>query len=303
MVDKRAYNELTWIDASSPTPAEVRELIETYKLHPLVGEELLVKSSKPKVDLYKDYVYLILHFPAFGKHGATSGAEIDFVIGKDFLITTRYENLDPLRNFSKIFEMGSILDRADMGRHAGYIFFYMMKHLYGDLLHELESVEHKLVSIEKNIFEGNEREMVGRLSVVGRELLNFKRATRLHRSVLESLEVAGERLFDKEFSYHLKTISGICSRVSESLESNLDFLSELRATNDSLLESKQNEVILRLTLISFAILPLSLFASLFSMNLRGIPFMSAENGFSIAVLAMLSILAATIGYFKVKRWF
>jgi Mg2+ and Co2+ transporter CorA len=64
MIKEYKNKELTWIDLTSPSLEEVRTLMGRYALDPRVAEDLMTPSLKPKVDLYKDYIYLILHFPA-----------------------------------------------------------------------------------------------------------------------------------------------------------------------------------------------------------------------------------------------
>src|SRR5210317_1659031 len=120
MLTRYKHRNLTWIDLESPTQEEVRNIMSEFSINPLAAEELLTPTLKPKVDQYDNFIYLILHFPAF-KHSHSEGQnqEVDFIIGKDFLITTRYDTVDPIHKFSKVFEVNSILDRSDMGAHSG----------------------------------------------------------------------------------------------------------------------------------------------------------------------------------------
>ncbi|MCE9644177.1 hypothetical protein K8Q93_02980 [Candidatus Parcubacteria bacterium] len=304
MVEKRQYNGLTWIDASCPTPEEVRALVAEYHIAPSAGEELFTPTAKPRVDLYADHLYLILHFPAAGPNVRTGGShEIDFVIGKNFLLTVRYESIEPLRVFAKAFEVGALRDRGEKnGAHAGHLFSHLLKSLYGSLLHDLEHLESTLIAIEKSVFDENARDLVGKLSFAGRELLASKQATRLHHEVLTSLESSGAQLFGEDFKDSLSGAMGAYYRVREALESNKELLHELRLTHDALVSAKQNEVIRTLTVISFAILPLSLIAELFAMEVQGKPFTDVANGFYGVIILMLLALASIVVYFRYKKW-
>ena len=175
MLTRYTHKNLTWIDLESPTQEEVRTVMTEFAINPLAADELLTPTLKPKVDQYDNFIYLILHFPAF-KHSHAGGQnqEVDFLIGKDFLVTTRYDTIDPIHKFSKVFEVNSILDRSDMGSHAGYLFFYMVKKLYKSISHELSAVEDALEDVEENIFSDREREMVVEISRLSRQLLNFQ---------------------------------------------------------------------------------------------------------------------------------
>lgn len=303
MVNKYEHGGLTWIDLESPTREEVRDIMETYNIHPLVAEELLVPSLKPKVDLYGDSIYLILHFPAFRHtHSEGNEQEIDFVIGKKFLITTHYDTIDPVHKFSKVFEVSSILGREEIGDHAGFIFFYLIRKLYRSIDHELEAMADSLKAVEENVFTGNEKAMVVELSKLSREQLHFKQALSLHRDVLESFAIASAKFFGEGFSYHAKDILNAYYRTAQMLTSNIEFLADLRETNNSLLSTKQNETMRVLTMISIIMLPLSLVTALFGISSSYIPFMNHPNAFFI----VLSIVAASgfllFAYFRARRW-
>lgn len=304
MLTTYTHKNITWIDLESPTKEEVHKIMNEYSIHPNTAEELLMPSIKPKVDLHKNYIYLILHFPAFKHtHKAQQNQEVDFIIGKDFIITTRYDTVDPLHKFSKVFEANSILDKSDIGTHAGFVFFFMIKKLYKSLEHELEYINDALENIENEIFEGKEKEMVMSLSIVSRDLLNFKQAMRIHKEVLNSFEDAGLKFFGENFLYNIKLIIDEYYRINNLIDTHNDSLYELRQTNDSLLTTKQNETMKTLTIIAFVTFPLSLIASIFSMNTKTLPIIGVQNDFWIVIGIMLTFTLIMFIYFKIKKMF
>ena len=303
MIQRHEHGGLTWIDIERPSKDEVREIMEEYNIHPLVAEELLLPSLKPKVDLYPDYIYLILHFPAFKHtHQGNAAQEIDFVIGKKFIITSRYDTIDPIHKFSKVFEVDSILGKNDIGEHAGFIFFYMIRKLYRSLAHELDYLSDALRAAETRVFSDNEKEMVLELSRISRELLHFKQSLSSHKEVLESFEVASKRFFGEDFSYHAKDIIGAHFRTAGMIQSNIDVLTELRETNNSLLSTKENETVRILAIISFITFPLTLIAAIFSMDAIHTPLIGNQYDFWIIIAIMVTLALSILTFFKFKRW-
>ncbi len=242
MITKYTNRGLTWVDLESPTQDEIRKIAMDYNLNPLVVHELSSPTLKPKVDLYQNFIYLILHFPRLRHNKEEQDQEIDFIIGKKFFITVRYNANETLHLVSKMFETSATLDKGNFGQHAGFIFFLLLGKLYESLIHDLGSVRTSLRSIEERIYNGEERDMVVRLSEVSRDLLYFKRSIALHRDVLESFEVAGKKLLGEGFAFHLRTLVGDYTSVEHFVASNVEFLTELRETNNALLSSKQNEI-------------------------------------------------------------
>lgn len=304
MISRYTYKDLVWVDLESPTDEEVRAVIEEFSITPLLGNELMSPSIRPRVDLHHDFIYLILHFPTvIHKHGKRTEQEVDFVIGKKFIITTHYEVIDPLHEFSKVFEVNSILDKSNIGDHAGFIFFYIIRELYQSLIDELDSIDTRLEKATVRMFSGEEAMMVETLSRINRDLLTFKQAIRYHRDVLDSFELAGRKLFGEDFLYYLRAITGEYLKVASLMDAHKETLTELRLTNSSLLTTKTNETMKVLTIMTFTMLPLSLMAAIFGMNVDHMPIVSGSNGFWVVILLMLALGVLTFSFFKYKRWF
>lgn len=303
MLTRYAQHALTWIDLVAPTPSEVRALMKEFDLDPLIAEELLVPSFKPKVERRGDAMYVILHFPAMRTAGssARSEQEIDFLIGKHFLITTRYENIDPLHSFAKAFEVNSVLGRGG-ATNGGHLFAAMTRKLYEALGNECDNLRRHLQDVEDRIFKGDERRMVIELSQTGRTIHDFRQSLAPHKEMLQSFEAVAGRFFGPEFSYYVRELIGGYERVGVALENLHDSLNELRATNDSLLNTKQNEIMKTLTVLAFVFLPLSFIASLFGMNTVNNPIIGSPADFWIIFGGMCIIASACFVYFKKKGW-
>ncbi len=304
MVTKETCGDITWIDMESPTKEDVRALVDEYAIHPLVAEELLSPTVRPKVDVYHNCIYLILHFPTIShSHGGATEQEIDFIIGKNIFVTTHYGVVDSVENSNRLFSVSAVIKKCGaVGSHAGFIFFYLIKELYENLMSELEYIQKELDKIESRIFLGQEHKMVPHISKINRKLLHFKKAINQHRQVLESLERAGDSFFGKEFGYYLHSITGEYYKVSSLLSASKDILEELKETNDSLLTTKTNDIMKILTIMAFVTFPLMLFSSLFGMNTKYLPIVGAENDFWIIIGVMAVSAIIFFLYFKSKKW-
>jgi magnesium transporter len=297
MIHTRNYNNLVWIDVESPTREEVTGLVRSHGLHPLVGEGMLTATAKPRIEYHEGYIYLVLHIPLRTKIGdkyVVTQKEIDFVIGKEFIITTKYDTIEPLQNFSKIFETDSIIDKESIGEHAGFIFYYMMKKLYAHMVNDLESMKDALIFAETNVFTGNEKNMVFVLSNLSRELIDLKQIGRLHKDVLESLAPVVHEFFGEDFHFYMNDILKEYEKIHELSANNRELLSELRETNDSLLTTKQNEIMKILTIVAAIIFPLTLIEGLFSSQVEDMP---------VLLVVMIVVAVGLTGYFKYKKWF
>lgn len=305
MINTYTYNGETWIDIDNGTPEEFHSLMEKYGIHPFVAKELSSSTPKPRIEFHDKYIYCILHFPVF-KHTHSQGRsqEIDFVIGRDVLITARYDTIDALHRFGKELEVNEILDKSGDKKkpHDHIVFMRMLRELYNSLFDELEYIDDITEDITNNIFKGKEKEMVVSISEVTRTLLDFKRITDLHHKILESLRDHGQRIFGDVFAHEIDSILVDYQKINTTIKSNLEMLRELRDTNNSLLTSKQNETVKQLTVLGGILLPMNLLSWIFAMRTGGVPLEDNPNGFWIVIVSMVAYALIAIVYSKHKRW-
>jgi len=303
MITVHKHKKLTWIDLESPNADEVKSLMQEYSIHPLVAEELLKTTLRSRVDIYKNFIYLIMHFPIFEASKKTStSCEIDFIIGKNFLITAHYKTIIPLHETIKMFEVGSMIDKENLAKNPGILVFFIVKQLYEFALRQLDHIQLKINEIEENIFKHHEKEMVEIISIIRRDVLDFQRAIYAHESILSSFSVVGEKFFGPEFIHYTNVMAGELVRVKSLLENSRATIESLQETNDSLLTDKVNDIMKVLTIMAFVTFPLMLFSSMFSMGTSHAPILGMKGDFWIIVGIMLVCASGLLFYFKRKKW-
>ena len=144
--------------------------------------------------------------------------------------------------------------------------------------------------------------MVIALSNVSRDLLNLRQALNPHQDVLTSFIEAGKKFFGIEFSNHLNSIFDEYYRIKHSISVNSETLNELRETNNSLLSTKQNEVMKIFTIMAFVTFPLMLVTSIFGMNTDYLPIVGHNFDFLIIIGIMAVLAIVFFIFFKYKKW-
>ncbi len=303
MITRYAYDNETWVDVDHGTPEEIRELMDTYKIHPFIAKELTSTTRKARIEFRDTYIYCILHFPAFKHtHGTDQNQEVDFIIGKNLLITARYDTIDAFHKYGKKLEVKEVLENNLTDKRTNAIFIDLLRELYAAMFDEFENIEDMTEEITSRIFEGKEREMVVSISEVTRTLLDFKKVTDLHFEILESLHHNGREIFGDTFSEDMESIIVDYRKISTTIRSSLEMLRELRDTNNSLLTTKQNETIKQLTVVGSIILPLNLIAVIFGMRAQDLPIVNTPDAsFTILIIMVVSVLL-TVTFIWRKKW-
>jgi magnesium transporter len=302
MLSRHSHKQMVWADLQSPTSEEVRAVMREWDIHPLIADELLSPSVRQKTERYGDFLYLVLHFPSFGKRHEHIEQEIDIVVGRHVVVTATYEEVAPLRSFTKTFETNATLDQGPLGSHGGHMLYLLIQKLYRSLSDEVEYVRDELRRIEEQIFLGHEQRMVAEISRTSRIILDFRRTLAPHKEILSSLEAAGGRIFGQEFSFYARLLESEFLKVQSALDELRDSLQELRETNNSLVSTKQNETMKTLTIMAFITLPLTLITGIFGMNTEHTPIVGNDMDFWVVLCIMAIVSLVLFVYFKRKKW-
>lgn len=304
MLTRHAREGITWIDLESPTRAELKSVMREFGVNARVEEEIVSPTPYPLVFSSPKYLYLILHFPTTDPRGGAKNQEIDFIVGKHFLITARYEVIDSIHNLHRVFEAEELLGLPVKSKTADVLLERVLRHLYGAIREQAEQSARVMDRIEEDIFSGRERETVLNISLVGRILLRFDTTLARHAEPLHDfLEgLSKPSFFGKDFSVQAAHIEAEHAHAASLITSYRAVALELRETNESLLSASQNEIIKRLTIMTFAAFPLTVIAGLFGMNTPNLPFLDSRYAFEIVILIMAASVLGFIMYFKYKKW-
>lgn len=304
MIVRHARGKVTWIDIESPTLDELRGVMKEFSIDARIEDEIVSPTPYPLFIPFEEYVYAVLHFPTADPSGGSKNQEMDFIVGKDFIITARYEVIDSIHNLHKVFEAEELLGLPNTEVKAPVLLERIFRRLYGALGNEAEQAAKRLERIERDIFEGRERATVRAISEVGRTLLRFHTTLARHADPLTAFiqELAKPEFFGKTFREHGAHIEAERVHAATLIESYRAVARELRSTNDSLLSTSQNEIIKTLTVMAFITSPPILIAGVFGMNSEYAPLVGRTDGFWIVIgIMVLSSLSVYI-LFRLKRW-
>ena len=277
-------------------------MIEEFGISAEVEEEIIAPTPYPLMVSSPEYAYLILHFPTTEVTGGARNQEIDVIVGKKFLITARYEVVQPLAALHKAFEAEELLGVPE-DDSGPVLVERVLRRLYQAMADEVERIAQKLERIEADIFSGKERTTVRAISEAGRVLLRFDTALARHGDPLDQFLTELETsFFGKKFSPRASRIRAERAHAVSVVAAFRAAARDLRTTNDSLLSASQSEALKIFTMITVAFLPLTFIAGLFGMHTEHEPITGHPQDFWLIIIIMIVVELLLILLMRLKKW-
>jgi magnesium transporter len=293
---------LTWIHLDRPAQEEAWQLAERFGWHALDVEDVLSKRQRPKIDEYADYRFVVLHFPVYDKAvGRLNAAELDVFIGPNYLATLPNVELLPVtRLFARCAEDEELRDSL-FSKGSGYLLYHVLDDLFDYCFPILDKIGYKLDRIEDEMFEGRSEEIVRDLSNIKQEIISYRKIIKPERSTLRLLERHVDSFLPEELELYFDDIVDAAERIWDLLDNYKEVVEALEDTNESVISHRQNDVLRLLTLISVTMLPLSVIASVFGMNVL-FPGEGSREAFWLILALLVGALVSMVAFFRYKRW-
>jgi magnesium transporter len=300
---------LRWFNVERPGSQEQAWLQERFEFHALDLEDVLSRNQRPKIDEYPEYLFLVIHVPVFNHQaGRLVAGELDMFVGPDFVITLPNQPLSPVEYLFGRCEGDEDLRTAIFSRGAGYLLYRLVDDSFDYCFPMLRKISNKLDALEDEIFEGRSEDVVRDISNAKQEIINFRKVIRPQRSVLSDLEkVKGRYLTeDLDLEIYFDDIVDAHERIWDLLENYKEVVDGLEETNESILSHRSMERLNVLTAITVIVLPLTLIASIFGMNVGlpggGIPEKTGLLTFIVLIAIMVLLGLGMFAFFRVRRW-
>jgi magnesium transporter len=293
---------LRWINIERPGPSDRAWLEEHFEFHPLDYEDVLSRNQRPKIDEYDDYLFIVLHFPVYDKSvGRLNAAELDIFVGPDFLATIPNTALPPVEYVFERCRASEEMRDQLFSKGPGYLLYKIVDDSFDYCFPMLRKMGNKLERIEQEIFEGRSQEVVRDLSNAKQEIVGFRKVIRPQRPVLRDLERTKQRYIAEDLDIYFDDIVDASERIWDMLENFKEVVEALEQTNEQVISHKVNDVLRVLTAFSVVILPLTLIASIWGMNV-GVPGEDSETAFWAIIASMVVLLGVMLGFFRRRGW-
>lgn len=289
-----------WVDVDEIKAKECPVIGKHFGLHPLTIEDCATPFHVPKVELFKEYLFLVFHGFIYENKNIKE-QEVDFVLGDHFLFS---------------FQQGKAKDwwkeaMVWAKKHAEFVCAsgpdFLLSHLLNVLIETqdgiLDRLNERVEKIERMVLNHNNiGHIPARLLTEKQLTLRLRRFMSPQREILAKF-TQGELAFtgDKNILQFRDTADHLYRNTLQ-LDAVRDLLSgimELALAENS---NKMNEVMKVLTVIATIILPLTLISGIYGMNFSFMPGLEMRYGYHVVLGVMLLVAIVMLAFFRKRKW-
>ena len=284
-----------WLGLHEPDETLLRKVQEEFGLHELAIEDAQHAHQRPKIEVYGEVLFVVVHTAQFVA-GKIEFGETHVFLGARFLITVRH---------------GASLSYAPARLHCehtpnllalgpSFCLYSVMDFIVDNFFPVVDSFQLELRELEEEIFKDDyDRDTTKALYRLKRELVTLRLAVAPLQDILNQLVRFHQGLVQDDTRVYFRDVFDHAIRISETISTLSEMLTAALQLNLSLVSLAQNTVVKRLAGWAALLSIPTLVASIYGMNFEYMPELKWEYGYFLTILVTF-ILCALV-FWRLKK--
>jgi magnesium transporter len=295
---------LRWVDLRDPTAADLELLRARFDFHPLALEDCAHFDQRPKLEEYRDHVFLVTQGFACPDERVRhlQVQELHAFLGERYLVTVHQEDVAALETvWERLRVEPGLLERG-----LDFVYYLIADALVDASFPILDRITDELDELEDEVLSSPDHGDLQRIFELKRHLVDMRKVLSPQRDVFGLLAKRGDPRVGERTALYLRDVYDHLVRINESIEANRDLLGNALDAYLSAVGQRTNEIMKYLTIMSAVFLPLAFVVGFFGQNFVDLPFV--ENWVHSDALmwgmvaTCVALPAAMLAWFKHKGW-
>lgn len=292
---------VTWINIDGLHEVEVIEKLGTqFELHPLILEDILHTTQRPKFEDFEKYFFVVLKMLSYDDVNQTVEQEqVSLVLSENFVISFQ-------ERVGDVFDAVRDRIRNSKGRirkmGADYLCYSLIDAVVDGYFTILEKIGEKIEFMEEKLVSDPTEKTLKQIHKLKSEMISLRKSVWPLRELISALQRSESSLISETTDIYLRDAYDHTIQVIDTVESFRDMVSGMLDIYLSSLSNRMNAVMKVLTIIATIFIPLTFVAGIYGMNFEYMPELKWRYGYGIIWLVFMVIAAIMVIYFKRKKW-
>lgn len=292
---------VSWIEVTGLHDVTViDQLGRIFDIHPLVLEDILNTSQRPKFEEYEGHLFMTLKNLQHNEEEEIVEAEqVSIVVGQGYVISFLERESDlfePVRNRVRNSKL------RIRKRDSDYLAYALVDNVVDNYFKIVETLGERLEEMDTVDFRDMDEQKLGVLFNLKKGFLSIRKSVlplqeTVDKVINEEYEIISEstRLYFRDVLDHIQQIVDSLDAYREASKDAVD-------THLSILSMKMNEVMKVLTIAATIFMPLTFIAGIYGMNFKFMPELEWRWGYFAVLGVMVVLLVVMLIYFRRRSW-
>lgn len=289
----RVKGSRTWIDLTAPTPEVVRATARQLGLHPLVGEDIIEKNERAKVQLVDDVIHVVSFI--LERKDEIHVDEVDFVLGRGFLLSVHGLRWDPTNAHQMKMGVGPLLERG-----ADFVLWALVDSIVDGYFPVFDRLGDEIDRVQDDAIARPVPTTLEKLFKLKRELIRVRHVLTPSREVFSQLTSREFGLIAEPNVFYFRDVYDHLIRLNDELDSFRELAAGSLEIYLSTVNNNLSTIMKRLTGVTVILAGIGAVGGLFGMSEAASAF--AGTGGSGFYLILLGTMAtALVGVLFLRR--
>jgi magnesium transporter len=302
-------NLFLWVDLEKSTPEETKFILDNiFHFHPLSIEDCICVSSSPKVEEYQPkegdkftpYLFIVIHAVDYSrKDGVFATSELNFFLGKNFLVTYHEVPIRAIQSAEEICLRGA----GYVARAPDRVAHTLLDGIVENYKPALDELSLEIAEIENQVVQAPTKQTLNKILQIKKEVLHLRQIIGPQREVLARFAHGEFKVIRPHLVPYYRNVHDGLFHISELAQNYTDSLTGILQVYLNMSSNQTGEVVKVLTLITVVTTPLTFIGTWYGMNFRNMPELNWQYGYALAIGTTVVATAVTVWWFRRKHWF
>ena len=299
---------VTWIEVCGiHDVAAVEQIGRQFSIHPLVLEDVLNTTQRPKFEEFDEYLFILMRVPFSNERvDAASAApreirfeQVSLIFGEGWIISFTESD----RELFSLIRDHIINGKGRVrGQSSDYLAYSLLDLIVDHFFTVLEDLGESIEFLDEELVRDPGPALLQQIHFFKRQLLYLHKAVWPVREIIGTFERCTSKICRQDTVPYLHDVYDHIIQVLDMVETYRDLVSGMLDIYLSSISYRLNEVMKVLTIISTLFIPLTFIAGVYGMNFENMPELKWEYGYYGIWVIMLLIAWGMLRYFHRKRW-
>ncbi len=282
-----------WIDLTDPSPALVEKLAACVGLHPLVADDIVERNERAKVELIDGIIHLVMY--ALTRKKVTERHELDFALGRQFLLSVHPAAWDPEQAHQLKIGLPAILERG-----PDFLMWALVDSVVDGYFPVFDKLADEIDGLQDDVVNNAVPATLEHVFRLKSELVSLRHVIAPSREIFSQLTSREFDLIGDAQVFYFRDVYDHLIRLTDEFDSFRELAAGTLEVYLSTINNNLSVIMKRLTGVTVVLAGIAALGGLFGMSEAG-PALAGQEPLGFWFVVLASIVLGTIAVWVLRR--